>query len=66
MFQRFAVTFQVTGENETYTTSTVEVGLDARQEIAKQVACRRFGRAAMADHVEILELVEIGQPTQTP
>lgn len=67
MFQRFAVTFQVTGGNETYTTSTVELGdgVDPRTEVAKQLACRRFGRADMADHFE-LELTPIGAATATP
>jgi hypothetical protein len=68
MFQRFAVTFTASDSGHAHTTSTVELseGVDPRQEIAQQIACRRYGRASMADHVEIDGLVEIGEPTATP
>jgi hypothetical protein len=67
MFQRFAVTYTTSDNpNETHTTSLVDLeDGEPREVIAAQIACRRYGRANMADHVE-LELVEIGQPTPTP
>lgn len=67
MFQRFAVTYTTSDNpNETYTTSLVDLeDGEPREVIAAQIACRRYGQASMADHVE-LELTPIGQPTVTP
>jgi len=67
MFQRFAVTYTTSDNpNECYTTSLVDLeDGDAREIVARQIACRRYGRATMADHVEV-ELTPIGQPTTTP
>lgn len=67
MFQRYAVTFTTSeNPNECYTTSLVDLeDGEARETVARQIACRRYGRASMADHVE-LELTPIGAPTETP
>jgi hypothetical protein len=67
MFQRFAVTFTTSdNQNEGYTTSLVDLEQgDPRELVAAMIACRRYGRASMADHVE-LNLTPIGQPSPTP
>jgi hypothetical protein len=67
MFQRFAVTYTTSDNpNETFTTSVVDLeDGEPRDLVAAMIACRRYGRANMADHVE-LELTPIGQPTPTP
>lgn len=66
MFQRFAVTYTTSAsQNECFTKSLVDLDEgDAREIVARQIACREFGRAEMADHVEV-DLTPIGQPTTT-
>ena len=67
MFQRYAVTFTTSDQpEECYTTSLVDLDEgDASVTVARQIACRRYGRAEMADHVEV-DLTPIGQPTLHP
>lgn len=67
MFQRFAVTYTTSDNaNECFTTALVDLeDGEAREIVAAQIACRRYGKPEMADHVE-LELTPIGQPTVTP
>lgn len=67
MFQRYAVQFTIAGViTDGYTTALVDLeDGEPREIVAQQIACRRFGRAEMADHVE-LELTPIGAPSPTP
>ena len=67
MFQRVAVTYTTSDNtNECFTTCLVDLEEgEPRELVARMIACRRYGRPEMAEHVE-LELVRIGEPTDTP
>jgi hypothetical protein len=67
MFQRYAVTY-TTSDNpqECRTASLVDLDEgEPREQVAQQIACRIYGRADMADRVE-LELTPVGRPSPTP
>lgn len=67
MFQHYAANYRhVGGDQEFGIVSVIEVGQRPAVEIPKMIACREYGDPKRADEIEILELVRLGAPRETP